>query len=275
MALTTNSSAQDLGSLGTLRLALRQFGLLGSAARFLMLKDELGRFVRRGATAAARRQRRELLERFGQVHRKVPCAHSPLQFALMADKLLELDVPGPMIQCGAFKGGSSAKLSILASLTGRKLYVCDSFAGLPDNADSTTRYVSFGDAPDYVFGAGEYAGTLDEVKSNIRRAGVIDVCEFVEGWFADTLPGLDVHPAFVFTDVDYVSSARDCLRALWPRLQPGGVWFTHEAMFLTYVEGIMDPEFWSTELGQAPPVMIGAGAGLSAAAPSIAYFEKR
>jgi hypothetical protein len=215
-----------------------------------------------------------ILDRFAKIHRQVPCAHSPLQFAIIAERLLGLGVPGPMVQCGAFKGGSTAKLSVLAKLAGRKLYVCDSFEGLPSNEDSRQRYVSFGDAPDYVFGAGEYAGSLDEVKRNVARAGELDSCEFVKGWFADTLPALDIRPAFVFTDVDYVSSARDCLRFLWPRMVEGGVWFTHEAMFLTYVEGIMDPQFWADELGQPPPLMIGAGSGLSAAAPSIAYFEK-
>jgi predicted O-methyltransferase YrrM len=126
-----------------------------------------------------------------------------------------------------------------------------------------------------VFGAGEYAGSLEEVQRNVARVGELSVCTFVKGWFSDTLPTLDVSPAFVFTDVDYVSSARDCLRHLWPRLRPGGVWFTHEAMFLTYVEGIMDPAFWLNELSEAPPVLIGGGSGLSAAAPSIAYFRKK
>lgn len=109
----------------------------------------------------------------------------------------------------------------------------------------------------------------------MTRAGDIGVCTFVKGWFQDTLPGLDARPALVFTDVDHVASARDCLRWLWPRLAPGGLWFTHEAMFRTYVEGIMEPAWWMETLGEPPPVLIGGGAGLSAAAPSIAYFRKK
>lgn len=275
MTLTTRSDATPLDALGTVRLALRQFGFLGAAARYLLLRDELRRFVKRGQGAAAQAQRRHILDRFSAIHAAVPCAHSPLQFAIIADHLLALDVPGDIVQCGAFKGGSTAKLSVLAGLTGRKLIVCDSFEGLPRTEESTQRHVSFGDQPDYVFGAGEYAGSLDEVRANVTRAGDIGVCTFVKGWFQDTLPTLDARPALVFTDVDYVASARDCLRWLWPRLAPGGLWFTHEAMFLTYVEGIMDPAWWMETLGEPPPVLIGGGAGLSAAAPSIAYFRKK
>jgi O-methyltransferase len=275
MMLTTRSDATPLDALGTVRLALRQFGFLGAAARYLLLRDELRRFVKRGQGAAAQAQRRHILDRFAVIHAAVPCAHSPLQFAIIADHLLALGVPGDIIQCGAFKGGSTAKLSVLAALTGRRLIVCDSFEGLPRTEESTQRHVSFGDQPDYVFGAGEYAGSLDEVRANVTRAGDIGVCTFVKGWFQDTLPGLDARPALVFTDVDYVASARDCLRWLWPRLAPGGLWFTHEAMFLTYVEGIMDPAWWMETLGEPPPVLIGGGAGLSAAAPSIAYFRKK
>jgi hypothetical protein len=273
--LIERSSTLRLDTLGVLQLALRQYGFLGATARFLTLRDELRRFVARGESGQARAQRKHILERFAAVHTKVTCAHSPLQFAIIAEHLLGLDVPGDIVQCGAFKGGSSAKLSILAKLTNRKLYVCDSFAGLPSSTESERRYVSLGDQSDYVFGAGEYAGTLAEVRTNIERTGELSVCEFVQGWFADTLPTLQARPAFVFTDVDYVSSARDCLQWLWPRLAPGGMWFTHEAMFLTYVEGIMDPDWWMATLHTPPPVLIGGGAGLSAAAPSLAYFRKK
>jgi len=275
MSLIERSSSLRLDTVGVVQLALRQYGLLGAAARFLTLRDEMRRFVARGATQVARAQRREILKRFATVQGNVPCAHSPLQFVIIAEHLLGLEVKGDMVQCGAFKGGSTAKLSILAALTGRKLFVCDSFAGLPNTSESTRRYVSHGDQADYVFGAGEYAGSLEEVRENVLRTGELSVCEFVQGWFADSLPTLEVRPAFVFTDVDYVTSAQDCLRWLWPRLQPGGQWFTHEASLLTYIEGIMDPEWWLQTLHEPPPVLIGGGAGLSAAAPSLAYFRKK
>src|SRR5690606_19018518 len=44
--------------------------------------------------------------------------------------------PGVLVEAGCFKGGSTAKLSLLAELAGRELVVFDSFEGLPDNDES-------------------------------------------------------------------------------------------------------------------------------------------
>lgn len=275
MSWFDRSSALTLEPVRVFKLALRRFGVVGAAARFLLLQDEMRTFVRAGKTDADREQRRAILDRFADIHAKIICAHSPLQFAVIADHLLTLDVPGDIVECGVFKGGSAAKLSVLAKMTGRRLYICDSFEGLPHTAEATQRFIAHDHSADYVFSPGEYAGTFEEVCDNIERHGEIDVCTFVKGWFSDTLPQLEVRPAMIFIDVDYIGSARDCLRALWPRLQPGGIWFTHEAMFLNYVEGLMDPEWWMTALREPPPVLIGGGSGVSAAAPSLAYFRKK
>ena len=78
----------------------------------------------------------------------------------------------------------------------------------------------------------------------------------------------------VFIDVDLVSSARACLRHFWPRLAPGGYWYTHEASFPRYVRGLLDPDWWHENLGADPPLIMGAGSGLSPLAASLAYFRK-
>jgi O-methyltransferase len=256
------------------RFALREYGLLGSVSRFSAQVTGIRRFIRSPESAADRDARRRLIRCFARIEQNIPCAHAPYQFVLMAAYLLELDVPGDMVQCGAYKGGSTAKLSLLANLSGRRLYVCDSFQGLPDCDESGRIVRGFGRRSDYMFRAGEYSGTLEEVRDNVQRYGCINVCTFVPGWFRDTLPGLNASPAFVFTDVDYVSSARECLTSLWPRLVPGGYWFTHEASLIDYVEGILDVEFWRTTFGCCPPVLMGAGCGLSPAAPSLGMFRK-
>ena len=195
---------------------------------------------------------------------------------LLGETILNLDVLGPIVECGCFKGGSTAKLSLLAEHTGRKLYVCDSFCGLPqpDTNEETTFISANSGVPNVQFAAGEYSGSLQEVQNNVRQFGCIDVCEFVPGFFADSLPNLNIQPAWVYIDVDLISSAQDCLRHLWPRLLPGGYWFTHEASFPKYIEGMLDPVFWNECLSQAPPVIFGAGSGLSINAASVAYCRK-
>jgi hypothetical protein len=259
----------------TARFALEHYGWLGTAARFLLLRDELRKFVRRGASDAERRQRRELLAGFQRIQAAVPCGHSPFQFVLIAEMVLGLPVAGPLVECGCYKGGGSAKLSLLARATGRRLYVCDSFEGLPEPRDRGEALLEgHGDTFNVEFRAGQYRGELEEVEANVRRYGAIDVCEFRPGYFDRSLQALDVRPALVFIDVDLVSSARDCLLHLWPRLVPGGYWLTHEASFPRYIEGLQDARWWQEHLGEAPPPILGAGCGLSPLATSLAYFRK-
>src|SRR5580698_5296056 len=51
----------------------------------------------------------------------------------MALKLFETppDVDGDVIECGTWKGGSAANLSLACRIVGRKLKIFDSFEGLP------------------------------------------------------------------------------------------------------------------------------------------------
>jgi hypothetical protein len=78
------------------------------------------------------------------------------------------------------------------------------------------------------------AGSLDEVKDNVRQFGALDHCEFIPGFFFDTLATLKADElSFVFMDVDYISSARDCLCFLWPKLARGSRLYTHGEIIRT------------------------------------------
>jgi len=256
--------------------AVELYGFWGSVSRYILMRNEFRKFIRCGKTAAERNFRKDLLKRFARIQKKITCGHSPFQFVLMAEYVLGLDVPGPIVECGCYKGGSTAKLSLLAEHTRRKLYVFDSFQGLPEPKDEKEAYVKQDgeSGQKYRFQAGQYRGTLDEVKNNVAQFGNLDVCVFIPGFFSESLTAFGVEPAFVFIDVDLVSSARDCIRVLWPLLKPGGYFFTHEAMYPSYIEGILDRGWWRENLNQCPPVIFGAGSGLSPIADTIAYMKK-
>ena len=88
----------------------------------------------------------------------------------MALKLFEMppDVRGDVIECGTWKGGSATNLSLACRIVGRKLRIFDSFEGLPEG-DPLDR-----EAKSYK--RGDWAGTIEEVQSNIepvRCAGVL------------------------------------------------------------------------------------------------------
>ena len=62
----------------------------------------------------------------------------------MALKLLEMppELSGDVVECGTWKGGSAANLSLVCRIVGRKLLVFDSFEGLPPAIPGTERPVT-------------------------------------------------------------------------------------------------------------------------------------
>lgn len=226
-------------------------------------------FLARGSDRSARTY---LLRRFARIEAGIRTEHAPKEMLMMAEFVLSAP-PGPLVECGAYAGASTAKLSILAKHTGRRLYVCDSFKGLPQPTALEQKWRTVQGAVNS-FAPGQFAVALDAVKANVQRWGELDVCEFVPGFFCDSLPTLDIRPSFVFADADLISSTRDTLRYLWPRLVPGGRWYTHDANIPDLVRGVMDPRWWVEELREYPPVLWGAGYGLGLQAGGIAYLEK-
>jgi O-methyltransferase len=233
--------------------------------------DFVGRATGQGADTPE--FRRGLVERFSLIHRSVVCAHQEAEMLILAEAILNLGVEGPLVELGCYKGGSSAKLSLVARATGRTLYVCDSFEGLPAPAEfDAAHQLTTGKVKRYA--QGDYCGTYDEVLSNVTAWGAIDSCKFVKGFYSETLPALDVEPALVFMDVDLIESGHDALQHLWPRLRPGGRYFTHEATARTFVYGLLDPEWWHQTMKRCPPILFGAGHGFGPHALNLAYLEK-
>lgn len=235
-------------------------------------------FMRRAPDPKQKSLRRELLRQFHRIDKEVKCLHSGKELLVMVDFLLNSAPEGCMVECGSYLGGSSAKLSLVAAATGRRLYVCDSFEGLPQPTGTDGDFSDAHSGSAQRFGAGDYAARREVVEANVRRSGNFEVCTFVQGFFSDSLPKLlqdaQIRPAFVFGDADLVASTRDILRNLWPVLRTGGRFYTHDANLLEFCEGVMDGAFWQNDLGQFPPVLFGAGYGLGLQAGGIAYLQK-
>lgn len=173
----------------------------------------------------------------------------------MALKIFETppDVPGDILECGTWQGGSAVNLSLVCKMTGRKLLIYDSFEGLPE-----------GKAEDRqgFYETGDYCGPLELVKQNIERYGAIEVCEFVEGWFDQTLPTLDRPILLAFIDVDLELSLETCVRYIWPNLTEKGYIFIDEYVGLDYCSIFWSEEYWEKYFNRTPPGLIGSGVGL-------------
>jgi O-methyltransferase len=202
-------------------------------------------------------QRRALVARLAAIHANVRCAHSQIEMARIVSAILNAPAsrPGVVLEAGCFKGGSTAKLSIAAALAGRRLLVFDSFEGLPDHAEPHKRTLT-GERIGFVRGL--YAGAEEEVRANVSRFGDIGVCEFIKGWFSETMPRLTEAIAVAFIDVDLADSTRTCLRYIYPRLAPGGVLFSHDGNLPLCIEVFKDEEMWN-EIGGPRPTIAGLG----------------
>jgi hypothetical protein len=175
-----------------------------------------------------------------------------------------LDIPksvqGVVGEFGCFKGLSTCTLSLACKMTQRELVVFDSFQGLPKIGENTHNFD--GTAIDYK--EGNYCGTLNEVRQNVATYGDIDACEFVPGFFSESLPQRprDERFALVFEDADLPSSVKDVIRHTWKKLEPNCRFFTHEARDYEVVRIFFDQQWWHNELGEEPPGLIGSGIGL-------------
>jgi O-methyltransferase len=187
----------------------------------------------------------------------------------MAVKLLEIppDVEGDVVECGCFQGGSTANLSLMCEIVGRRLVVYDSFEGLPA-AQPGDRYAS--DAYE-----GQLSAGLEEVRATVSRLGSVGQCEFRKGWFEDTLPEHDTPIVLCFLDVDYQASLRDCVVNLWPHLTERGYVFIDEYVLLDYCALFFSERFWRETFDRVPPGLIGAGAGVGVGEHYLGPWEEQ
>jgi O-methyltransferase len=163
---------------------------------------------------------------------------------------------GVIVEAGCFKGSSSAKFSLAAQLKNREFIIFDSFEGIPENDEPHDLNIFGGRA---VFKQGDYAGALSEVAGNIQKYGNATPCQFVKGWFEETLPDFNRPVAAAYIDVDLASSTRTCLKYLYPLLEPGGVLISQDGHLPLVIDVLSDERFWLDEVGCKKPPMEGIG----------------
>jgi len=194
------------------------------------------------------KQRIQLIKRFNKIRLNIECAHSFNELMIPTNCILSTPnhSKGCIVEAGAYKGGSTAKLSIVAKLCNRELYVFDSFEGLPNNNEPLAK-TTLGYSCN--FNKGEYYGTLKDVKKNISIYGEINKCIFMKGWFDDTMPNFNKDVIAVFCDVDLASSNRTCLKFMWLQMVDGGFFFSQDFHIPIVKELFTSKDFWMNEVG--------------------------
>ena len=139
-----------------------------------------------------------------------------------AEQVLAEGVPGDFMEAGVWRGGATIFMrAILAAhgITDRRVWVADSFAGLPP-----TNPLQFPE--DSIFAAmeGQLAVSENEVRGNFERYGLLDdqVC-FLSGWFSETLPIAPINRlAILRIDADLYSSVNEVMSVLYTKVSSGG-----------------------------------------------------
>lgn len=223
----------------------------------------------------------DLIEKFKSIDQEIGTyCHESGEAYFLANEIMNLRVPGPIVECGCYKGAMTAKLSLVAAYTRRPLVVFDSFEGLPKSDEVHRLYPSYIEKREaarpfaqFSYHPSQYKGRLDEVVNNVAAYGDIAPCTFIKGWFEETLPNVYLKPAFVFMDVDLVTSAKTCLLHLWPQLV-GPKFYTHEAFNATHMKALLDPKWWYSTLNVGVPYCKGDETGVNDYALGIAAFHK-
>ncbi len=170
---------------------------------------------------------------------------------------------GCIVECGCFKGASSITLSILAKITNKKLYIYDSFEGLPQIKNDLEKKAYYPHLTKYSeYHEGMYKGTYKEVSENIDKFGYIENCLLIKGYFSDTLKKHDQPIDFIFVDVDLQSSLLTCIESLWGNLAKNSYLFTDDSCDINLVKIWFDDAWWHNKFNQSAPGYIGSGCGI-------------
>ncbi len=139
------------------------------------------------------------------------------------ERVLEEDVPGDLIEAGAWRGGATIFMRALLEaydVRDRVVWVADYFEGMP--VPDAEKFPA--DRGLDLSGVDMLAVSLQEVQRNFRRYGLLDDrVKFLKGWFKDTLPDAPIEKlAILRLDADLYESTTDALVNLYPSLSPGG-----------------------------------------------------
>lgn len=194
----------------------------------------------------------------------LPTGSSFVEHLVIATKVLSIpaDVDGAIVECGCYKGGSTANLSLVAALCDRPLVVFDSFEGMPEPDEDDGEHLLMATGEIHTYDTGSWKATYDEVQRNVGAYGDLEVCKFYPGLFDETMPEYDEPVALAFLDVGLRASAEDAVEHLWPHLGDGCYLFTHEAKHMEIASLFFDVDWWAEQLDERPPHLVGAGSGL-------------
>lgn len=125
------------------------------------------------------------------------------------------DVPGIIVECGTYRGGSAVAIAVTAPE--KMVYCFDTFSGMPEVTEFDQHQ------------KGDFTATLLEVQNTVRPYPNIVL---VPGLFKNTFPVLSAAQSkaqisLLYLDCDLYESYKIALETFWPMVAPGG-WLVAE-----------------------------------------------
>jgi Macrocin-O-methyltransferase (TylF) len=163
-----------------------------------------------------------------RLHRALTAENYTMLYPLRGRALLRFarhaerdELPGALVDCGTYNGGSTALLS--AGAPRREVWAFDSFEGLPEPSERDA------DRPlteeEKQWPKGRCLGSEERLREAVRSYGAVDRLHVRKGWFEDTLPtaGAEIGPiAVLHCDGDWYDSVWVTLESLYANVSRGG-----------------------------------------------------
>ena len=134
-------------------------------------------------------------------------------------KRIEMDrIPGDVVECGVYKGGTAAILarSATRSKMGRTVWLFDSFQGMPNTTTADGEA-----AKEWV---GKLAASPEQVANLLKHCGAkMNRVRIVPGLFDETFGKIEIpRIALLNVDCDWYESVKLCLEKFYDCVVPGG-----------------------------------------------------
>lgn len=126
------------------------------------------------------------------------------------------DISGDFVECGTYKGGAAAMIASELG-KGRKIWLYDSFEGMPD--------VTAKDGNEAANWVGECVASVDDVQRAMRTMNISNENITIrKGWFSDTFQQPTSEKiAFLHIDADWYESVKIALETFYDKVVEGGV----------------------------------------------------
>jgi len=137
---------------------------------------------------------------------------------LLASEIIEREVPGEIAELGVYRGDFARRISSL--FPDRKFYLFDTFEGFDE------RDLASESEQDLKTNFGDFSRvTVRKVLSRIPHPLQ---CVVKQGYFPESLNGLEESFSFVSIDTDLFKPTYEGLCYFYPRLSPGGYIMVHD-----------------------------------------------